>query len=119
MKLQPNDIRNRIVSILNEQGKTQSQFCEECGLSPLALQRMRDFFPQVDNIAIMAEKLEVSIDYLIYGNSDNEDVFLHLINYQRLSKEDKNLVDGIIKIILEKHDYKLSSQKSSQNKSTV
>lgn len=119
MKLQPNDIRNRILSILNGQGKTQSQFCEECGLSSLALQRMKDFFPQVDNLAVMAEKLEVSIDYLVYGNASDEDIFLHLINYQRLSKEDKTLVDEIIKIILEKHGYKLSSQKSSQNESTL
>lgn len=55
----------RICELCKEKGTNVSQLERDCGLANATIRRWKDASPSVDNLAKVADRLEVSVDYLI------------------------------------------------------
>ena len=70
-----NDIADKINCILKVQNKSQKIMLEDCGLNKNAISTMlsRNSMPKADNLAKIADYLNVSVDYLL-GRTNNPEV---------------------------------------------
>ena len=70
-----NDTADKINCILKVQNKSQKIMLEDCGLNKNAISTMlsRNSMPKADNLAKIADYLNVSVDYLL-GRTNNPDI---------------------------------------------
>lgn len=67
-----NDIADRIKAYVKEKGVTVTELIKACNLGANALGSMREGkMPSVERIAIIADYLDVSVDYLL-GRTENK-----------------------------------------------
>ena len=97
---EPSEIKDRVVNLLKEQNISQSQFLRDHNLNPMTIQHMATFYPRLDTIAIIAEALEVSVDSLISGPSENESAFIFMLNFCRLHERDQKVIMTTIREML-------------------
>lgn len=62
---------DRLVELISEKGLSIRQFELKCGFSNGTIKRWRDHSPNIESIIIVAQILNTSIDYLVYGSSSN------------------------------------------------
>ena len=69
----PNSIGDRIRELRDRRGFKQQELADKIGVSRQVLSNWERGYTQVDShgVAILAKKLEVSTDYILYGR-DNE-----------------------------------------------
>lgn len=99
------DIAEKINKILKEKQLSQKEMLKECNLNKNAISTMlsRGAMPRADNLALIADYLDCSMDYLMGRNytsqntsplsydlidkynalsKDNQDEILHMLNYK-------------------------------------
>jgi transcriptional regulator with XRE-family HTH domain len=72
MMYNPADVAENIKTIAKRKGISMKQVLDDCGLNKNVLSTMlsRGSMPKADNIAIIADYLDCSVDYLL-GRTDN------------------------------------------------
>lgn len=87
---------NRIESIIKEKGLTFKYVERECGLGNGTIKRWTDQSPRLDKLILVSNYLNVSLDYLVFGNSQSETLHSQPENnYLQAFKESENLTcDG-------------------------
>lgn len=61
----------RIESIINSKGITFKHVEEKCGLGNGTIRRWTKQNPRLDKLILVAQYLNVSLDYLVFGNSQS------------------------------------------------
>lgn len=89
---------NRIVQILQERGITKYRLSKETGIPPSSITdwTKNGRSPTAEKLAIVAEFLNVSVDYLL-GNEEKP-----TSKTDELSKENKKLIEDIMKLPVER-----------------
>jgi lambda repressor-like predicted transcriptional regulator len=76
------NIKNRILAAIADRGLNKTTFLKNAGLPETTLRNMDNSFPSVEKIAIIANHLECSVDYLLGRQvstpelSENENILL-------------------------------------------
>ena len=65
-------IVNRLQAIVKERGTTFKQLERETGLGNGTIRRWEEQSPRLDKLTKVADYLQVSLDYLVYGKSSSE-----------------------------------------------
>lgn len=66
------DLLERIKKTIKEKNTTQKKILINCDLSPNLFVTMKTSMPKSDNLAKIADELDVSVDYLL-GRTDNQE----------------------------------------------
>lgn len=64
-------IVDRIQLIMRERGSTLKQLERDCGLGNGTIRRWEEQSPRLDKLEKVADFLQISIDYLVHGSSEN------------------------------------------------
>ena len=64
------ELVNRIDKVLKKEGRTRQSLCDELNIFPgtMATWKCKNIFPPVTTLCLIAEKLNVSLNWLITGN---------------------------------------------------
>ncbi len=65
------DIADRIRQVAKSKGIVLKDMLAACGLGENTLQNMKTSMPKTDTIAVIADFLKVSVDYLLGRDADN------------------------------------------------
>lgn len=86
------EIINRIIKMTEERGIKGTELGEKLGLkkSPITDWKNKKAKPTLEQIMKICEIFGISADYLLFGKTQID-------KYQMLSKEDKEIVDNILK----------------------
>lgn len=66
------DLVNRLEKCIKEKGSNFKRVERECGLGNGTIKRWSEQSPRLDKLVIVAEYLQVSLDYLVFGGSVSE-----------------------------------------------
>lgn len=66
------DLVNRLERCIKEKGSNFKRVERECGLGNGTIKRWSEQSPRLDKLVIVAEYLQVSLDYLVFGGSASE-----------------------------------------------
>lgn len=66
------DFINRIESVIREKGLTFTRVERDCGLGNGTIKRWSEQSPRPDKLVVVAEYLDVSLDYLVFGSLRSE-----------------------------------------------
>lgn len=66
------DLVNRLEKCIKEKGSNFKRVERECGLGNGTIKRWSEQSPRLDKLVIVAEYLQVSLDYLVFGGSISE-----------------------------------------------
>lgn len=104
---------NRILALIKQKGMTVSGVEKELGFGNGAIKRFASSSPSIDKIAEISNFLNVSIDYLVYGNvtstspsaneiqiTDGREQEL-LRNFRQLSDSEKDQLIGRVQLMAE------------------
>lgn len=92
----------RVTPLIRIKYPTIKAFCEDADLNLQTFynDRARLYYPPMDNIRRMAEKLDVSLDYLVFGDSKgtgfDEQTLSFIRKYNSATKPMKAVIDKIL-----------------------
>lgn len=99
------DIYNRITLLLKEKNTTRKSMCSELNISYHTLnslyKRRTERIP-FDLVKQIADYLDVTVDYLVYGEKQEDDNITNL--YTSLTVEEKKEVADFIKFVISKRE---------------
>ena len=99
----------RIKKLRKERGYTQERLCDEVGIGIKAYQSVEQGTrgATIDMLCILREFFGVSLDYLVYGESDDKDLELSIKGMPAEEKEQLlEIIRGIIGFGEMKNSYK-------------
>ncbi len=93
-------INNKIKLLRKKNGLSQEQLSEKIGLSRQAISRWEtgDSVPDIDNIVKLSDIFNVSTDYLLKYNTENQEEDEYISKRYNNKKLNKNLLIGTIGI---------------------
>lgn len=109
MREQVNEFWERVTPLIKRKYPSIKEFCEKAGLNHLTFynDKSRRFYPPIDNLKKMAEVLDVSIDYLVFGEAKNikfdKETLIFVKKYQNARKPIKNIIGKILDGTTEKN----------------
>lgn len=80
------DVKNRILSLLNARGLKPYKALPQIGLSKSTLDSSNKSMPKADTLAMIADLLDVSTDYLL-GRTDTSDMTNYFIHDSNVISE--------------------------------
>lgn len=99
------DFWNTVKSELSYQGLTQKDLANKAELNYRTLQNWiaRNIQPDIFSAVKIAKALNVSAEYLLYGDNDISDMeTVLLIKFRKLSEEQKKLIIGVVSGLADK-----------------
>lgn len=102
----------RLLDKIKENGETIKSTETKCGLANATIVKWKTQSPRLENIIKVAQFLNISIDWLIHGNTDiNQNEKKLLDNFRKLEQRDQEEIQDIIKIKLERQATKIINSK--------
>ncbi len=87
---------------IKEKGETIKSTEKQCGMANATIQKWQKQSPRLENVEKVARYLNISIDWLVFGEEDKSEEETELINsYRKLEQRDKKEVQAIINYKLE------------------
>lgn len=77
MKIKTNDFWRRVDQMVKEKNVTLKGFCASIGVAHSTFSNQRTYSvlpPKIEQVAAMAKYLDVTIDFLLYGNEENDPI---------------------------------------------
>ena len=107
------ELVNKIDLLLNELHLTRKEFAEQLSLnaSTIATWKTKNIIPPMETLAIIAKRLEVSLEWLITKDSQSG-----IKNTQRVIQTRRLIRNNIYKIISEKHGINDSEHPSNHSR---
>ena len=96
------DFWERVTPLIKLKYPSIKDFCEDAGLNVQTFynDRTRNYYPPMDNIKRMADKLDVPLDYLVFGETEgtgySEETVLFIQKYRNANKPVRDIVDKIL-----------------------
>lgn len=100
----------RVTPLIRMKYPTIKAFCEEADLNLQTFynDRARLYYPPMDNIRKMADTLDVSLDYLVFGDSKgtgyDEETINFIQKYNSATKPIKVIIDKILSDAVDSKD---------------
>lgn len=92
---------------LSKNNLTQKELASKAELNYRTLQNWiaRNIQPDIFSAVKIAKALNVSAEYLLYGDSNiSDEEAVLIVRFRRLSQEHKNLIKGIVAALAEKNN---------------
>lgn len=111
------DIFNRLIYLLENKNITIKEFERNCGLANATIRRWKDHTPNLESILKVAQQLDISIDYLVFGEAPNyqsslvepkrnialtEKEFDLITMYRFLQEENRENIFSFVEMLYEK-----------------
>ncbi len=86
------NITQRIIELRKQTGLSQEEFGEKLGLSRQSISKWEtgEAIPDVDNLILLSQKYDISIDYLLLGKEHSS---IHDNSQEKSKKKKKNGTD--------------------------
>ena len=95
----------RLQMKIKEKGETVKSTEKQCGMANATIQKWQKQSPRLENVAKVAKFLNISLDWLVYGEENKSEEEIELLNnYSKLSQRDKKEIQAIIKLKIEQKD---------------